>query len=406
MKKIVVFGAGNIGRSLVGQLFSKAGYEVVFVDVDNEIVRALNKHKAYTIKVKDKNPEIIYVENIRAIYLNDLNKVINEIVSADIISTAVGVNNLQGVYPHIARGLIKRTKLKKGPIDIIICENIKGSSLVFSEGLAKYLPKKYHLDSMAGLVEACIGKMVPIMSEKDRRKDPLLIYAEAYNTIILDAKGFKCGVPKVDGIEPKKNITAFVDRKLFIHNMGHAATAYLGYLSNPNMKYIWEAIENKQIHESVEKAMCESGEALITEYANEFNNENIHEHIKNLIERFSNKSLGDTIFRVGRDIPRKLSRNDRLIGALLLDEKQSVPAPFTTIIIPAAMFFRGKDDEGKLDPRDELFANEVFPLGINHILRTICGLSNQKEASLISNIKKAYEKIFNDPKNWFNAVAS
>jgi len=405
MKKIVVFGAGNIGRSLVGQLFSKAGYEVVFVDVDNEIVHALNKHKTYTIEVKDKNPETICVENVRAVHLKDSQKVVNEIVSADIISTAVGVNNLQSVYPHIAQGLTKRTKLRKGPIDIIICENIKDSSSVFSEGLTRYLPKKYHLDSMAGLVEACIGKMVPIMSEMDRRKDPLLVYAEAYNTIILDAKGFKCGVPKVDGIEPKKNITAFVDRKLFIHNMGHAATAYLGYLTDPNMKYIWEAIGNKQIHESVEEAMCESGEALIIEYADEFNNENIHEHIKNLIERFSNKSLEDTIFRVGRDIPRKLSRNDRLIGALLLDEKHSVPAPFTTIIIPAAMLFRGKDDEGKLDPRDDVFANEVFPLGIDRILREICGLDNKKEASLISNIKKAYEKIINEPKNWTNAVA-
>jgi len=405
MKKIVVFGAGNIGRSLVGQLFSKAGYEVVFVDVDNEIVHALNKHKAYTIEVKDKNPETICVENVRAVHLKDSNKVINEIVSADIISTAVGVNNLQGVYPHIARGLIKRTKLRKGPIDIIICENINDSSSVFSEGLTKYLPKKYHLDSMAGLVEACIGKMVPIMSEMDRRKDPLLVYAEAYNTIILDAKGFKCGVPKVDGIEPKKNITAFVDRKLFIHNMGHAATAYLGYLTDPDMKYIWEAIGNKQIHESVEEAMCESGESLIPEYADEFNNENIREYIKNLIERFNNKSLGDTVFRVGRDIPRKLSRNDRLIGALLLAEKHSVPTPFTTLIIPAAMLFRGKDDEGKLDSRDKAFVNEVFPLGIDHILRAICGLDNDKEASLISNIKKDYEKITNDPKNWFNAVA-
>lgn len=405
MKKIVVFGAGNIGRSLVGQLFSKAGYEVVFVDVDNEIIHALNKQKTYTIEVKDKNSETICVENVRAVHLKDSKKVTNEIVSADIISTAVGVNNLQGVYPHIARGLTKRTKLRKGPIDIIICENIKDSSSVFNEGLTKYLPKKYHLDSMAGLVEACIGKMVPIMSKMDRRKDPLLVYAEAYNTIILDTKGFKCGVPKIDGIELKKNITAFVDRKLFIHNMGHAATAYLGYLTDPNMKYIWEAISNKQIHESVEEAMCESGEALIIEYADEFNNENIHEHIKNLIERFSNKSLGDTIFRVGRDIPRKLSRNDRLIGALLLDEKHSVPAPFTTLIIPAAMLFRGKDDEGKLDPRDDVFANEVFPLGMDHVLRTISGLDNEKEASLISNIKKAYEKIINEPKNWTNVVA-
>jgi len=120
MKKIVVFGAGNIGRSLVGQLFSKAGYEVVFVDVDNTIVQALNERKAYTIEVKDKRPESVRVENVRAVNLNDSEGVVDEIVSADLLSTAVGVNNLQGVYPSITKGLMKRAELGKSPVDIII----------------------------------------------------------------------------------------------------------------------------------------------------------------------------------------------------------------------------------------------------------------------------------------------
>ncbi|RJS74395.1 hypothetical protein CW712_06595, partial [Candidatus Bathyarchaeota archaeon] len=37
-------------------------------------------------------------------------------------------------------------------------------------------------------------------------------------------------------------MTAHVDRKLFIHNLRHAATAYLGYLTDPGLKYVWEAI--------------------------------------------------------------------------------------------------------------------------------------------------------------------
>ncbi len=403
MRKIVVFGAGNIGRSLVGQLFSRAGYEVVFVDVDNVIVQELNKRKAYTIEVKDKHPETIRVENVRAVHLGDSGQVVDEIVSADVLSTAVGVNNLQGVYPCITQGLAKRAELGKGPVDVIVCENIKDSSVVFREGLLKHFPKKYNLDSAVGLVETCIGKMVPIMGEEERRRDPLLVYAEAYNKIILDEKGFKRGVPKVEGLEPKKNIAAYVDRKLFVHNMGHAATAYLGYLTDPEMRFIWEAIGNERICEAVKGAMRESGKALVLEYADEFDDEDMSEHIDDLVERFNNKALGDTIFRVGRDVTRKLSRNDRLIGALLLDVKHSVPAPLTTLIVPAATLFRVKDEKGKLDPRDEAFANEVFPLGIDHILRATCGLNNKKEASLIRKIKKAYTKILENPKNWYNA---
>ena len=33
-RNIVIFGAGKIGRSFIGQLFSKAGYGLVFVDMD------------------------------------------------------------------------------------------------------------------------------------------------------------------------------------------------------------------------------------------------------------------------------------------------------------------------------------------------------------------------------------
>ncbi len=405
MRKIVVFGAGNIGRSLVGQLFSRAGYEVVFMDVDERIIQAMNERKAYTIEVKDKRPETIRVENVRAVHLEDSERVVDEIVSADVLSTAVGVNNLQGVYPSIAQGLAKRAELGKGPVDVIICENIKDSSKVFVEGLEKYLPKKYNLDSMAGLVETCIGKMVPIMSEEERRRDPLLVYAEAYNRIILDEKGFKNGIPKVEGLEPKRNIAAYVDRKLFVHNMGHAATAYLGFLTDPEMRFIWEVIGDERIREAVKGAMHESGKALVLEYPDEFDDESMQEHIDNLIERFNNKALGDTIFRVGRDVQRKLSRNDRLIGALLLDVKHSVPAPFTTLVVPAATLFRGRDEKGRLDLRDEVFSKEVYPHGIDYILRTTCGLDDGKEASLVKNIRKAYARILEDPKNWFNVTA-
>jgi sugar/nucleoside kinase (ribokinase family) len=37
-KKLVLFGAGKIGRSFIGQLFSRGGYEVVFVDVNEKII--------------------------------------------------------------------------------------------------------------------------------------------------------------------------------------------------------------------------------------------------------------------------------------------------------------------------------------------------------------------------------
>ena len=43
-RSIVIFGAGKISRSFNGQLFSRYGYEVVFLDVYPQLVQAL-QHK-------------------------------------------------------------------------------------------------------------------------------------------------------------------------------------------------------------------------------------------------------------------------------------------------------------------------------------------------------------------------
>ncbi len=406
MKKIVIWGAGNIGRSLVGQLFSTAGYDVVFVDVVDKIIDLLNEKKRYRIEVRDVHSKTLWVENVRAVNGKDVEKVSYEIVTADIMATAVGVENLRHIYANMTQGLNKRYKLNNSPIDIIICENVRNSSKIFREGLLQFLPKDYPLDSLVGLVETSIGKMVPIVPEEQTRNDPLVVFAESYNKIIADKKGFKNKIPKVKGLVIKENMVAYVDQKLFVHNMGHAVTAYLGYLTDPKMEYLWEAISNENICRAAKAAMWEAGKALILEYPNEFNEAKMKRYINDLIRRFNNKALGDTIYRVGRDLSRKLSRDDRLIGALLLETKHSIPTPFTTVGVAAATLFRKGNEEGKLYPRDEIFVKEIYPRGIDYILREICGLDFKKEKTIAGNIRRTYARIVKDPQNWVFIVYS
>ncbi|MCD6220473.1 mannitol-1-phosphate 5-dehydrogenase, partial [Candidatus Calescamantes bacterium] len=43
MKKAVQFGAGNIGRGFLADLFTASGYQVVFIEVNEKLVEELKR---------------------------------------------------------------------------------------------------------------------------------------------------------------------------------------------------------------------------------------------------------------------------------------------------------------------------------------------------------------------------
>ena len=62
--------------------------------------------------------------------------------------------------------------------------------------------------------------------------------------------------------------------------------------------------------------MEESAAALVREYPRAYGEKDLADHIDDLIGRFKNRALGDTVHRVGRDLKRKLGRDDRIVGRL------------------------------------------------------------------------------------------
>lgn len=379
MDTFVQIGAGNIGRSFIGQLFARAGFEVAFVDVVDEVIAALNREHRYRVEIKDRRPETIWVEHVRGVDGRDVAAAARALADCRCCGTAVGPKALPHVYPTIAAGLKLRHAERRPPLDIIICENMREAAAAMRAGLAEHLPVDFPLDDRVGLVETSIGKMVPIMSAEDRATDPLLVFAEAYNTLICDATAFKNPIPDVPGLDPKQNMTAYVDRKSFIHNFGHALCAYLGYIEEPALRYTWEAAEHPTVGPAVRAGMWESARALIQVYPEEFNEQNQGEHIEDLISRFANKALGDTIHRVGRDLQRKLSREDRVIGPLLMDLARGVEPKYTALCAAAGMSFRAPDEQGALFPADREFLDDMVPRGLDWVLTDVCGLDPAAE---------------------------
>lgn len=392
-KKLVQFGAGNIGRSFIGQVFGRGGWEVVFIDIDDKIVEGMNREGKYRVVVKknEEPDEILTVSNIRAVNGKNIEAVAEEIADCGVVATSVGKGALPHIFPVIAQGIKKRRSLHpEDPLDIIIAENIRNGGEYYSQELSRHLPKDFPFSDYLGLVETSIGKMVPIMKKEDLDKDPLWVFAEAYNRLILDRRGFKNSIPDIDAIKPVENITAYVDRKLFIHNMGHATTAYFGYQENPKFMYIWEALEVSGIFQRVKKAMEESKEALHREYPEDLSLEDLDRHIEDLLYRFQNRALGDTIFRVGRDLYRKLGKSDRIVGSMLLAKKHNLPCEKIAQSYVAGCSFRAGDEKGELFPGDKDFSRKEWPKGIEGILKDVSDLSEKDplEQAVMEEVKK------------------
>ena len=394
MKKLVLFGAGKIGRSFVGQLFSRSCYEVVFVDILKPVIEALNKRGIYNVIIKGDKEETIKVTNVRGVLASDKEKVAEEVSTADVVATSVGYNALPHIIPLIVKGLIKRYSRDKNlPLDIIIAENVRDAAKYFEKEIVKIVGNDYPFKKLVGLVETSIGKMVPIMSKKDMDEDILQIFAESYNNLILDKKAFKNPIPNVKGLFPKDNMKAWVDRKSFIHNLGHAAISYLGYLYDKKFVYLYEALAVKELYSQTKETMMQASEILMKEYPVEFTKKDLEDHIDDLLKRFMNKALGDTIYRVGRDLLRKLGPEDRLVGAVKKGLKHNINVDKILYALVCGFYFRATDESGAMFDRDIEFVEKYFKNGIEYVLVNVCGFDKNKHKDIIARCKKYSEEI-------------
>ena len=381
--KLVLFGAGKIGRSFIGQLFSRGGYEVVFIDVFRPVIDELNLRHNYNVVIKSDVETVINIKNVRGVFGGDTEQVIEEIATARIVAVSVGQNGLKSIIPLIAKGIIRRFEtVGATPLDIIIAENLRNAAEFVSQELKENLPEGYPLEERVGLIETSIGKMVPIMLKKDVDEDILQVFAEPYNTLILDKRAFKNPIPEIEGLAPKENMKAWVDRKLFIHNLGHATAVYLGYLAHPEATYLYEVLADSQLKAIVRKTMLQAAELLLAKYPDEFTIESLTEHTDDLIRRFQNKALGDTLFRIGCDLQRKLSAEDRLAGAIHLAFELKLPYDLILKALVCGCHFSATDEAGTRLQSDLEF-DKIYAKGIKEVLTSVCGFDEHTDRDLI-----------------------
>ena len=369
MKQAIMYGAGNIGRGFIGQLFHMSGYEISFIDVNMAVIDKLNADGEYPVYVTDTDGYREYtVTGVHGVNGRDNEAIADAIASADIMATAVGVNILKFIAAPFAGGV--RRRMEKGveaPLNVIICENMIEADKYFAELIKANLNAEEiaYFDSHIALVEPSIGRMVPATPKEIAEKNPLAVCVEPYCELPVDKNAFKGEIPEIANMVPFAPFDFFIRRKLFMHNMSHALTAYLG--ARKGYTYIWEAIADPEIKSAARRALAESSAALNAEYGVPM--EELDAFSENLLDRFANKLLGDTIDRVGKDTKRKLSASDRFVGAVRLCEKHGVSYDGILVGLAAGLHFAPEGDDSSIE-----VASAAREGGVKHALAAYCGI--------------------------------
>lgn len=377
--KALHFGAGNIGRGFIGKLLADAGIELIFADVNQAVLDALNARHTYPVHVVGEQAQVETVTGVSAVNSTS-EAVIDLVAEVDIVTTAVGPQILERIAGSIARGLAKRSdNANTRPLNIIACENmVRGTSQLKQHVLAA-LPENYHawVDEHVGFVDSAVDRIVP--PSEAGSSDPLEVTVETFSEWIVDKTQFKGALPTIPGMELTDNLMAFVERKLFTLNTGHAITAYLGQLAGHQT--IRDAILDPAVRAVVKGAMQESGAVLIKRYG--FDAEKHAAYIEKILGRFENPYLKDDVERVGRQPLRKLSAGDRLIKPTLGTLEYQLPHDNLVTGIAAAMHYRSAQD-----PQAQELEALLAAVGPQAALAQVSGLDANSE--VVAAVVKAY----------------
>ncbi|MBD8164993.1 mannitol-1-phosphate 5-dehydrogenase [Erwinia persicina] len=378
--KALHFGAGNIGRGFIGKLLADAGFQLTFADVNQNILDALNARGEYPVHVVGEQAQVEIVKGVNAVNSTS-DDIVALVAEVDIVTTAVGPQILERIAASIAKGLAKRSdSANTRPLNIIACENMVRGTTQLKGHVLNALPAEYHawVEAHIGFVDSAVDRIVPPSAAGN--SDPLEVTVETFSEWIVDKTQFKGDLPAIPGMELTDNLMAFVERKLFTLNTGHAIAAYLGQLAGHQT--IRDAILDEKIRAVVQGAMEESGAVLIERYG--FDAVKHAAYIQKILSRFENPYLKDDVERVGRQPLRKLSAGDRLIKPLLGALEYQLPHDHLVSGIAAALHYRSDQD-----PQAQELADLLAKQDVATTLASISGLDSD------SDVVKAVVKAWN-----------
>jgi len=340
--KAVHFGAGNIGRGFVGLLLHEGGYELVFSDVAAPLVDAINGVSEYTVHEVGEGGRDTVVTGFRAINsATHPDEVIDQIAGANVVTTAVGPTILKFVAPHIVAGLALRDP-SSPPLQIMACENaINATDLLRDEIVALSGDAWDALAGRAVFANTAVDRIVPAQPDGGG----VDVTVEPFYEWAIERPPFGDEPPVIPGAHFVDDLAPYIERKLFTVNTGHAATAYFGAVAG--VETISGALSDDSIASRVAAALEETSALLVAKHG--LDPADMASYRDTILRRFRNPALPDTVWRVGRQPLRKLSRHERFVGPAAEAAERDLSVDALVAAMAAALAFDDPEDAQSVD---------------------------------------------------------
>lgn len=354
----VHFGAGNIGRGFIGLLLQQSGFEVVFSDVDADLVDRLNAADSYEVVEAGPGGTTTTVTGFRAIDSSaDPDGLVAAIATADIVTTAVGPNVLKFIAPAIAAGILARDA-SRPPLSVMACENAIGATDLLREQVEQH-GDPAAIAARARFANTAVDRIVP-----EQPGGTLDVTVEPYSEWAVESGPFGDALPDIEGAHFVPDLAPYIERKLYTVNTGHATTAYFGHLAGAAT--VAEALADRTVRTAVEFALEDTAEYLIAKH--DFERGTQVRYVETTLDRFLNPALDDRVERVGREPIRKLGRHERFIGPAAAIAADGGHAAGLLGAVAAALQFDVPTDEEAVRLRELM-------LGDADLARDIMGLT-------------------------------
>ena len=365
---VVIVGTGKIGCGYLAPLFSDAGWEVVLAARTEHTAGRIRRVGGFRVRVTGDGAAVREVTGVGAVAVGT-EAFQRAVAGADLMATAVGVDNVAGLGPALARALATRDLDK--PIDVWVVENQdRGPEL---ERAVRQAAADADLQLPPVGFPGAVASVAVGRGDWGGAGRPEFV-GDGARTLSVDRTRSCRLLPCLAGVRGTSQYLARLREKLFVFNTGHALCAYLGALRRHVS--VDRAVADPALRPLVVGCLLESRKALLRSHPGL--GTEVHGPVAEALARYGDAELADPVVRVARDPLRKLAPGDRLLGPA--EQTRAVlgraPAHFA-LAIAGALLYRNPAD-AQACRLAELLRRQ----GVASVLEQVCGLDPDGELAL------------------------